>query len=93
MTTQFIKHLCAPALIYLLFSITSIVIDFYYRLYEDGIIKFFVSFFVTFLLNELCKRGLKTISWLIVFIPFIMMTFIIATIILMFGFKLKDNSI
>jgi hypothetical protein len=44
----------------------------------------------TLLLNILCKQGLSIISWLIVFIPFILMTYI--TAVLMFVFGLSPSS-
>jgi TolA-binding protein len=39
----------------------------------------------TLLLNILCNRGLGIISWLIVFIPFILMTYITAILLYTFG--------
>jgi len=79
------QHLCPPALIYLLFSITQVVIDTVKGLYNTAMIKIWVAFVFTILLNYLCDLGLGIISWLIVFIPFILMTLIVAILLLMFG--------
>ena len=68
------QNLCPPALIYLLFSITQVVIDTVKGLYNTAMIKIWVAFVFTILLNYLCDLGLGIISWLIVFIPFIMIT-------------------
>ena len=77
--------LCPPALIYLIFSLTQIVIDTINGLYNTAVIKVWVSFVFTILLNYLCKLGLGIISRVIVFIPFILMTIIVSILLLMFG--------
>lgn len=77
--------LCPPALIYLIFSLTQIVIDTINGLYNTAVIKVWVSFVFTILLNYLCNLGLGIISWVIVFIPFILMTIIVSILLLMFG--------
>ena len=77
--------LCPPALIYLVFSITQIVIDSVKGLYNTALIKIWVAFIFTILLNYLCQLGLGIISWFIVFIPFVLMTIIVAILLLMFG--------
>ena len=79
------QNLCPPALIYLLFSVTQVVIDTVKGLYNTAMIKIWVAFVFTILLNYLCDLGLGIISWLIVFIPFILMTLIVAILLLMFG--------
>jgi hypothetical protein len=78
-------NLCPPAIIYLIFSITQILIDTYKGLYNTAFMKVIVTFMVTLLLNILCDRGLSSISWLIVFIPFILMTVIVSMLIYIFG--------
>jgi hypothetical protein len=40
---------------------------------------------VTLLLNILCQKGLSVVSWIIVFIPFIMMTVIVSMLLYIFG--------
>ena len=69
--------LCPPAVIYLIFSITQILIDTFKGLYNTAFIKFVIMIMITFLLNILCQSGLGVISWIIVFIPFILMTVIV----------------
>ena len=77
--------LCAPAIIYLIFSITQILIDTFKGLYNTAIIKVIVTIMVTLLLNILCEQGLTVVSWIIVFIPFILMTVIVSVILYVFG--------
>lgn len=78
-------EICPPALIYIVFSFVQIVIDTSKGLYNVAFFKFWVAIIMTVLLNYLCSLGLSVVSWIIVFIPFILMTFIIALLILAFG--------
>ena len=79
------QEICPPALIYLIFSTTQVVIDTTKGYYNLAMTKMFVSLIFTMLLNYLCSLGLGIISWLIVFIPFILMTLIVSMLLLMFG--------
>jgi hypothetical protein len=78
-------NLCAPAIIYLIFSITQIIIDTFKGLYNTAFIKIIVTIMVTLLLNIMCEKGLSLVSWIIVFIPFILMTVIVSMILYVFG--------
>jgi len=79
------EQLCAPAIIYLIFSIVQILIDTFKGLYNTALMKVIVMIMVTFLLQILCNRGLNVISWIIVFIPFILMTVIVTMLLYIFG--------
>ena len=88
--------LCAPALIYIVFSITQITMDSLKGNYNIAMVKLFISLLFTILLNHLCQRGLGVISWIIVFIPFMLMTLLAAVLLVMLGLdpaqgKLKEN--
>jgi hypothetical protein len=80
-----LQEICPPALIYLIFSTTQVVIDTTKGYYNLAMTKMFVALIFTMLLNYLCSLGLGIISWLIVFIPFILMTLIVSMLLLMFG--------
>jgi hypothetical protein len=77
--------LCAPAIIYVIFSMIQIVIDTFKGLYNTAFMKSIVMIFVTFLLNLLCEGGLTIVSWIIVFVPFILMTVIVTMLLYIFG--------
>ena len=79
------QKLCAPAIIYLIFLITQILIDTFKGLYNTALIKFIIMIMITLLLNILCQSGLGIISWIIVFIPFILMTVIVSLLLYIFG--------
>lgn len=78
-------NLCAPAVIYLAFSLTQIIIDTFKGLYNTAFFKFIVMIIITILLNALCISGMGIISWIIVFIPFILMSVIVTILLYVFG--------
>ena len=78
-------NLCAPALIYVAFSLTQIIIDTFKGLYNTAFFKTIIMIIITILLNALCQSGMGIISWLIVFIPFIFMSVIVAILLYVFG--------
>lgn len=80
-----INNFCAPALLYVAFSVTQIIIDTFKHMYNTALVKVIVMIIFTFILNILCQRGLGIISWFIVFIPFITMTVITAILLMTFG--------
>ncbi len=80
-----INDFCAPALLYLAFSLTHIIIDSFNHMYNTALLKFIIMILFTMLLNILCQRGLSIISWFIVFIPFITMTVITTLLLVVFG--------
>jgi hypothetical protein len=88
-----IKKLCAPALLYLVFSIAQIIIDLFKNLYNTAFLKFTIMIMFTILLNILCSRGLGIISWFIVFIPFISMSVITAILLFVFGLDPSTGSL
>ena len=82
-----IERICMPALIYLVFSMTHVIIDTYKGLYNTAIIEFWLSAVFTVLLNLLCAHDMGIIAWLIISIPFLLMTVIAAFIL--FAFRLN----
>ena len=86
-------NLCAPAIIYLIFSITQLLIDTFKGLYNTAFMKSIVMVMVTILLYILCERGLSVVSWVIVFIPFIMMTVIVSMLLYIFGLNASTGSL
>jgi hypothetical protein len=85
-------NLCPPAIIYLIFSITQILIDTFKGLYNTAAVKVIVTIMVTLLLNILCEQGLSIVSWIIVFIPFILMTVIVSVVLYVFGLDAASGS-
>ena len=73
-----------PALIYLIYSFTHVVVDTYKGLYNTAMIEIWVGIVFTLLLNIMCQQGLGIVSWLIISIPFILMTVIASMLLFMF---------
>lgn len=85
-----LQQLCPPALLYVAFSLTQIIIDIFKNMYNTAFFKFIVTIIFTIVLNTLCNQGLGILSWFIVFVPFIMMSII--TTLLLFAFGLSPSS-
>jgi hypothetical protein len=79
------QYICPPASLYLAFSIIQIVIDMFRGEMDTAFLKFLVMIIFTIALNMLCASGLGIISWFIVFIPFILMTYITTILVFVFG--------
>jgi hypothetical protein len=86
-----VEYICPPAILYLAFSITQIIIDMFRGDTNTAFLKFIVMIVFTLALNLLCSAGLGIISWFIVFIPFILMTYITTVLAFAFGIPNKDN--
>jgi len=85
-----IGGICTPALIYLIFSISQILIDTVKGFFNTALVKLLLTVVFTFILNYLCQAGLGILSWIIVFIPFILMTVIVT--LLLFTFNLDPKT-
>jgi len=80
-----LENVCAPALLYLAFSIIQIIIDMYRGDTIQAFFKFIVMIIFTIVLNAICSSGMTIISWFIVFIPFILMTYVTTILFFIFG--------
>ena len=65
------KQLCAPAQLYFVLVIISIIVGLFSGFQVMAILlKLVFAFVWTFVLNWLCKKGWKVISWILVLLPF-----------------------
>jgi hypothetical protein len=80
-----VDSLCPPAVLYLGFSVIQIIIDLFRGQQNSAFLKVIVMIIFTILLNQLCIGGLTILSWFIVFIPFIMMTYVTTILLYVFG--------
>ena len=76
------SSICAPSLIYLVFSILAILYMIYDR-YSAGsvIVKVFFIALWTWLLNLLCESGFEALSWFLVLLPFILFILFILIVV------------
>ena len=86
-------NLCPPAIVYLFFSVTQILIDLYKQLYNTAFTKTIVTIMVTSLLNILCIKGFDTVAWVIVFIPFLLMSVIVGMLLYVFGLDVSTGNL
>jgi|TARA_B110000261_G_scaffold71060_1_gene82902 hypothetical protein len=84
-----LDKLCTPAILYIGFTLTHIVVDIFHKLYNTAILKFVLMIIFTTMLDLLCKSGLTLLSWIIVFMPFILLTTI--TVLLLFTLGLSPD--
>ena len=87
-----LENICGPVILYLGFSLIQIVIDIYKNLFNTAFLKFIVMVVFSIILNILCNLNLTIISWFLVFIPFIFMTFITSVLLFVFGLNPDQGS-
>ena len=80
-----LNSLCPPALVYLGFSLVQIIIDIIKNMYNTALIKFVVMVVFTAILNVMCSSGFTMAAWVIVFVPFILMTIIVGLLLYVLG--------
>ena len=85
--------LCAPALIYLCFSIIQIILDMFKELYQEALFKLVALIIITLMLNILCEQNLEIVAWIIVLVPFILMTEMIIMLVYIFGVNTYNGTI
>jgi hypothetical protein len=85
--------LCSPALVYVAFSLTQIIIDFFKGHPNVALMKIIVTSIFTVMLEFLCRQGLTWMSWIIVFIPFIFLSVIVGILLFVFGYDPETGSI
>ena len=88
-----LENICGPVILYLGFSLIQIIIDIFKNLYNTAFLKFMIMIIFSVVLNLLCNMNLSIISWFLVFIPFIFMTFISSVLLFVFGLNPGKGSI
>jgi hypothetical protein len=67
------SELCDPAKLYFVLVIISIIVGLFSGFqFLAIIVKLIFAFIWTVVLNWLCKKGWKTLSWILVLLPFIL---------------------
>ena len=87
------SNLCTPALIYLIFSVSQVLIDTFKGMFNTALVKILLTIIFTFLLNYLCQAGLGILSWIIIFVPFILMSVIVTMLLFVFNLDPKTGKI
>lgn len=86
-----LTNLCSPALLYLVFMMIHVISQMFNKQYNDALVKLIIGIIFTIILQLLCMRNMKIISWLLVFIPIILYTYTTLIIFFVFGTNPKDR--
>lgn len=78
-------ELCKPSLIYLIFSFVQVIIDTFNGYFNVAMLKAFTAIIISIFFNYLCKQGLGIVSWVIIFIPFILKSVVISILLITLG--------
>ena len=76
-----------------MFSASKILIDIYNKDHEEAFMQALITILIAVLLNILCDRGLESVAWMIVFIPFLLMTIIVGMLVYYFGLNTQTGEI
>jgi ABC-type bacteriocin/lantibiotic exporter with double-glycine peptidase domain len=79
-----LNYLCPPALIYVVFFMINIVIDLSEAKYKDALTQLIICSIFTCLLQIFCIANMSLISWILVFIPIMLYTYMVLIIFLVF---------
>lgn len=66
--------LCPPAFLFLLFGMVHIILAIFNLNYMIGLKYFLLTMLFTTILNYICEKQLSFISWLLILVPFLIMT-------------------
>ena len=74
--------ICTPSLVYLGISVLTIIFMFYqHASLESMILKVLFAGLWVLLLNFLCTKGLETVSWILVILPYVLTGFLMTLIL------------
>ena len=78
---MFKNNKCTPTTFYLVFVGIQIFMDIINGMFQSAIVKLIIAIVFSTLLNILCMRNLGIVSWILVFMPFILTTLISALVL------------
>ena len=79
-----LNYLCPPALLYVVFFLIQIILVISQEKYKQAITQFIICIIFTCILQIFCNANLTLISWLLVFIPVILYTYMVLLIFMVF---------
>ena len=81
------KQVCPPALIFVIYMAIQVVIDIFQGYFNTAIVKIIILFIFGAGLNMLCQEGFTVVAWVLIFIPFVLMSLIVVIILYMLDKK------
>ena len=79
-----LNYLCPPALIYVVFFLIQIIIEISRNEYKQALTQTIICIIFTCILQLFCNAELSIVSWILVFIPIIMYTYMVLLIFMVF---------
>ena len=79
-----LNYLCPPALIYVVFFLIQIVIELGNNRFKQALVQTIICIIFTCILQIFCNANLSIVSWILVFIPIIMYTYMVLLILMVF---------
>jgi len=77
--------ICTPAIVYMVIAVLTVIYMFYqHASLESMILKILFGIAWVWLLNFLCTKGLETVSWILVILPYILTGFLLTLILSIF---------
>ena len=77
-----IETLCPPAIVFIVFVMVHVIMELYDYKYKRALLKTLLAILVVCLLEALCLSNMSIISWVIVFMPLIIYSYM--TLIIFF---------
>ena len=83
-------QICPPALIFVIYMTIQVVIDIFQGFYNRSFVKIVLLFLIGGGLNMLCENGYVIVAWVLVFVPFVLMSLVV--VLILFLLKKKETS-
>jgi hypothetical protein len=78
------KDLCTPAKIYFVLAVLSCLVALYNRMAFSAVfMKLFFAFIWTYILAWLCKKGMSSLAWFLVLLPYILILLVLMKVLRM----------
>lgn len=87
------NSICSPALIYVIYMSIQVIIDIFQGFYNRSLVKILLLFVFGAMLNILCESGYTIVAWILVFVPFILLSFTVIAILFLLNKKETTGSI
>jgi len=82
---MYIETLCTPAVMFIMFMLFQLIYELYHENYPMALAKFVCSIITILFLQLLCLANMEIISWIIVFLPFIVYSYMALLLYFVFG--------
>lgn len=76
--------LCTPSIVYLVYAVSQVIAKMMRGLYSEALIEMVISCLFAVFLNYLCSIDMKVFAWAIIFVPFVLMSVVIALLLYLF---------